>query len=96
MGKSEFDKFKKGMAGGGRSLGDALGLGGSSVNMKDQKVVETPTGKTTDPSKKQVSHYIDKSLAIKLNMLKAVSGKSMSELYEEAVMDLLAKHSDLL
>lgn len=80
----EFQKFKNTMNPTVKSLGAAL----SSTT----KVVEAK-GKTTDPSKKQVSHYMDRTLLELLGVLKARSGRTMSELYEEAISDILAKYN---
>ena len=87
---SEFEKFKNGMSlPTTRSLGAAIGVGGN----RDKEIVERPsTGKTTDPTKKQVSHYMDEHLLEQLGILKAKSKKSMSALYEEAIYDLLIKY----
>ncbi|MCQ2177805.1 MAG: hypothetical protein MJY42_02840 [Bacteroidales bacterium] len=82
---SEFEKFKSGLSGNPttRSLGAAI-----------SRKTEAPviTGKTTDPNKKQVSHYMDEHLLEQLGILKVKSRKSMSALYEEAIYDLLKKY----
>lgn len=87
---SEFEKFKSGMSlPTTRSLGAAIGVGGS----REEKVERPASGKTTDPTKKQVSHYMDEHLLEQLGILKAKSRKSMSALYEEAIYDLLQKYN---
>lgn len=93
MGKnSEFEKFKSGMSlPSTRSLGAAIGVGNREREVEDRPV-RPSTGKTTDPTKKQVSHYMDEHLLEQLGILKAKSKKSMSALYEEAVYDLLIKY----
>jgi len=82
---SEFEKFKSGMNPTTRSLGAALA--------PKAEVSAVSTGKTTDPTKKQVSHYMDEHLLEQLGILKAKSRKSMSALYEEAIYDLLQKYN---
>ncbi len=82
---SEFEKFKSGMNPTSRSLGAALA--------PRTEAPVASTGKTTDPSKKQVSHYMDEHLLEQLGVLKAKSHKSMSALYEEAIYDLLQKYN---
>lgn len=84
---SEFEKFKSGLsAASSRSLGAAL-------SPRGEEPVVASTGKTTDPTKKQVSHYMDEHLLDQLAMLKIKSKKSMSALYEEAIYDLLQKYN---
>lgn len=82
---SEFEKFKSGLSGNptSRSLGAAI---------KGNQEAPAVSGKTTDPNKKQVSHYMDEHLLEQLGILKVKSKKSMSALYEEAVYDLLKKY----
>lgn len=85
---SEFEKFKNGM-----SLPVTRSLGAAISGTRERETVERPaSGKTTDPTKKQVSHYMDEHLLEQLGILKAKSKKSFSELYEEAVYDLLIKY----
>lgn len=82
---SEFEKFKSGMSSSpSRSLGAAL------APKREEPVA---SGKTTDPTKKQVSHYMDEHLLEQLGILKAKTRKSMSALYEEAIYDLLQKYN---
>ena len=82
--RNEFEKFKSGMNPTTRSLGAALAPKADN---------ERTSSKTTDPNKKQVSHYMDRHLLESLGVLEARSGKSMSVLYEEAIFDLLQKYN---
>lgn len=84
--QSEFDKFKSGMAA-TRSLGAAL-----HQTERPAPVAERVQGARKPASKKQVSFYIDQDLYDEVAMLKATTRKSFSDIYEEALRDILSKY----
>ena len=96
---SEFAKFKRTLNPTNRSLGAALAPREEQaakeevVSREEVAPREEISTKTTNPDKKQVSHYMDRGLLESLGVLKARSGKSMSTLYEEAIIDLLEKYN---
>lgn len=90
MGKvDQFERFKQGMK--APSLGAALE---ASEKSEPQRKVDAPAARSA--AKKQVSHYLDSELIMNLTILKARTGRSVSELYEEAIQDLLHKYRNLL
>lgn len=82
----QFEKFKQGMK--APSLGAAL----------DAPEKSEPVRRAVEPSvqKKQVSHYLRPEVIMNLNILKARVGRSVSDLYEGAIEDLLHKYREYL
>lgn len=82
----QFEKFKQGMK--APSLGAAL----------EASEKAEPVKRAAEPSvqKKQVSHYLRPEVIMNLNILKARIGRSVSDLYEEAIEDLLHKYREYL
>ncbi len=95
--KNDFDEFMRDLGapvGGG--LSESFGTSASRPYVSPSKEAAGRVGesarsghKTTDPSKRQVSHYIDKDLLTRVGIFKAVHHVSVSEIYERALVMFL-------
>lgn len=81
----QFEKFKRGM--------NTPSLGAALEAPAKQEAVESAVASRP---KKQVSHYLDPELISNLTILKARTGRTVQDLYEEAILDLFHKYRNLL
>lgn len=93
--KNDFEEFMRDLGASSQgSLSDAFGESSSkpfAPPAKASAVAGAGPGrlKTTDPSKRQVSHYVDKDILTRLGIFKAVHHVSVSEIYERALVMFL-------